>query len=312
MNRELSLIAVVFLVANSFLYVHAAQKSQEPDREIVTNFLIQKYPFRVPVEITDLSIKGQHIELGLPIEMKLDALQHLRVTVKNVHDTPLIGVGVSVRFPYDEKRQPILPELELMAGNYAHFIDKRLDYDFSIAPGATFELSVNPSFYEGHKQQVQITPQAKFSTLLVQPTYAAVDINREWIDGIWETRDPKNSRRWLPDERVMQKLVSEIPLRFRTERASLLLLSRSEAFFPTECQVTKETNTLNCTAGECPPTECYQLEDTLADPPEGRAGSRWDNILRVCLKYGSESPPLMCSSSCKKKTKKLRFLDVCV
>ena len=208
MNKKLFLIAVAFFVAGSFFHVRAARKPQEPSTEIVTKFLVQNYPFRVPLEITDIMIKGQHIEPGLPIKMNLDALQHLHITVKNVHDVALIGVGASVRFPYDEDGQPVLPELELMAGNYAHFMDKVLDYDFSIAPGATFELSVSPSFYDAHKQQVQITPQASFSSLIVQPTYATVDINREWIDGRWQTRDPKNSKRWLPDKQLMQKLTS--------------------------------------------------------------------------------------------------------
>ena len=311
MNKKLSLVAVVLFVGSSFFYVHAAQKRAGLDREIVTKFLIQKYPFRVPVEITDISIKGQHIEPGLPIELNLDALQHLRVTVKNVHDTPLIGVGVSVRFPYDEKRQPVLPELELMAGNYAHFTDVRLDYAFSIAPGGTFELSVSTSLYEGLKEQVQITPQARFSTLLVQSTYATVDINREWLDGMWETRDPKNSKRWLPDQRLMQKLTSEVRARPRMERASFFVPTRAGAFLPSPCQIKKETIILNCTTAECEPGGCYQLQHELADPPPQQAGTHWDNILRRCLKYGTD-PPEFCSSSCEKKTKKLRFLDDCV
>lgn len=302
MKKEI-LIALCIVCFMPMIFTAQASKRipNVSQGRLITKILLMQYPFPIPIQITEIKIDNNVIKPGELLNADPDFLRGLRVTVKNLMPVELQGVGVSVRFPYDSDNRPIIPELELIAGNHFQFQDNSI-VDFHLAPGESIELTVSDAYYAAFLEDLKNNPTLKLHTLTIVPMMAGIDKNNVWCDGNFIIRDAQNSKHWLKREDAPPKKISEIEYRPKMTKA---------AHYLTSCYSYSSSETLNCTGTACEVEGgCYQIEHMLRTTETGYGRLQ---TLRRCYKYMSDppDPPELCPVGCNKFTTKIDYNVTC-
>lgn len=186
-----------------------ALRPAKSQAETQTRIGIRNHVYKAPLEVVGLNIGGRSIAAGDQFSAGRDWIKRLTITVKNTSDRDLIGVGASVEFPYDDKDQPQLPEIEFLAG-----FDPTLNLgatDFLLRPGDTTELQLPNGWHKAVDAVVKIAGNMGRPTLThnvtATPIFTAFSSTEVWQRGSYRLFE---DGKWKPNTAAMKRVAQEV------------------------------------------------------------------------------------------------------
>lgn len=213
----------------------------------------------IPVQVTEIRVKGKRVELDLPFLHTEDWLRDFSVVVKNTSDRAILGVSLNLEWATDPNDDiPYIPETFIYAGQQFLRGSDGPGRKLVLNPGETIELFVEKSWWESHNNHIAGTAHATHKQIpetirrsaTLKYDYVGFDPDSVWVKGNYAHRDPNNQNRFIADE-IQRKKISRI-LKQEGGQARVLKASYMPGGRLPGCQRFTNVTFTTCTLTNCP------------------------------------------------------------
>jgi hypothetical protein len=284
-----ALSCTIALTAATAATLRRVSTLQQNSQERATKFLIRTPPYRAPIAVAGIKVKGNHIPSGATFRADREWIKSVSVIVENISDRDLIGVGASIEFPDDKEN--VMPIIEIFKGK--HYLETSPSLGkLRLKPGEQLEIPLSQSAIEAHAwnlRNLQFSEEI-LHNVSVLPIMAVFDLTHAWNRGVYIKRDSENINRWLSDEIENQKisrLIRENTGGFRVINASF----RQAA----PCYNYDDCNVENC-AATCPSCQICKEEFHQV---QTASGFPVRSIKKQCVIYHVDADPTICPGCTK-------------
>src|SRR5262245_27369698 len=138
----IALSCAIAVTAATAATLRPVSTPQQKSQERVTKFLIRNPPYRAPLAVAGVKVKGNHIPSGVTFQADREWIKSISVIVENISDRDLIGVGVSIEFPDDKEN--MIPIVEIFKGK--HYLETSPSLGkLRLKPGEQLEIPLSQS-----------------------------------------------------------------------------------------------------------------------------------------------------------------------